>query len=69
MIMYRASLMHCPAPLCRSSWAFTPANPRSYWSGRHATHGKIVDHVVMDHTSAVPHLMRELGRQEARWWK
>lgn len=68
MTLYHLAVITCPVQLCEASWGFTPEDARAYWNGRHSTHGKIVDHVVMEHTSGAAHVLEQLDDLEAKWW-
>lgn len=66
--MYHLAIISCPVRLCSASWGFTPADTRSYWAGRDSIHGKIVDHVVMEHTGGVARVLAQIARREEWWW-
>lgn len=62
------AVIDCPVGVCTASWGFTPADPRRYWTGRNATHNKIIDHVVKDHPDGVVQVMAQIAIHEERWW-
>lgn len=66
--MYHLAVMSCPVRLCGASWGFTLGDPSGFWSGRDSTHGKIVDHVVMEHPGGVHHVLAQIADREAEWW-